>query len=478
MEEPAKFAANPKQWRGSRDTEPANRILDEEWVDSRNVDSRIGGRRAGVFQRAIVGAPGGIYGISPYRRPDGSLHRAVVTSEGKLYDDTTLVLDGISTTNFPLLVPGHGSLFIVNGMDAPRWRDPADGVWKFLQNVPTDWKPGYATFHPLSKRLFFAPTAAGMDWYAWSNADFTGANITFSGPGGGAEYVGGNREPITSIMHGLGDDLSIYTTDHVYQIRGLDPSNWRPRFVSGDLGSSAGRATVILGHGNFFAHYSGCYLVNAIGAVTFPPLTFPRQNAWDEMVKANETTFTRSHATWNAQEQTVYLFVPTDSSLLLGQLWKFYLPDGSISISDVASYCSCYYPPRFTYVGLANGVIADLQDGDNDLGVPFTGWVRSKIYGEVDRIFEWGKQEKCVMLFKPLNEGIVRVQPIIYPQHERGGPVEGTMQSIDLDREGDAVRATIFLPPVQGWGIQFHIEGEDAWRWEGFSVEAVRQDLE
>lgn len=476
-EEPRAFSIQPARWKGVRDHEPANHILDEEWVDSLNVDARIGGRRAGKEQVSQVEASTNVMGVSAYRRPDGSLHFAEFRSSGKVFDDGVQVLSGLSTSNFPMLVPGNGTIFVFNGANPPYWRDPGDSVWKLLQNVPSGWAPKFATFHPLNKRLYMAPTAAGVDYFAWSNADFTGSSLSFVAPGGGAEYIGGAREPITGLHHGLGDDTCIFTTDHIFQIRGLDPSDWRVRFVSGDIGCTSARTVVLIGHGLFFMHVSGCYLVNAVGAVTFPPLTAPKQNAWDALVKNFETYLPYAHACWNATEHTVYLFVPTASSTEMGQLWKFYLPDGSISVQGVSASSCCAFPSRKTYIGLIDGRVCHLQGENFDLGAPFTGWLRSKIYGDVSNVYNWGVQQKMVVMFKPLAGGSVRVKPIIYAQHERG-IVEGVMQTVNLDQTGDEIRATIYLPEAPGWGLQLHIEGEGPWRWQGFHVMARKQDIE
>lgn len=477
-EEITTFQIQPKAWRGIRDNEPANKILDEEWVYGMNVDSRIGGRREGITQVALQEAAVVILGVSPYRRPDGVVHLAQFNSNGKIYDDTTLAVSGLSASNFPTFAQGNGTVFFANGINSMYWRDPADNVWKVLQNLPSGWLPKYVTYHPLNKRLYIAPTQAGVDYYAWSNADFVGANITFTAPGGGAEYIGGNREPITGLHHGLGDDTCIFTTDHVYQIRGLDPSDWRIRFVSGDVGCSAGRTVVLIGHGLFFMHASGCYLVNAVGALTFPPLTLPKQKAWDRLIRDYEGYLQYAHATWSASEHTVYLFIPTSASLYMGQLWKFYLPDGSVSVHDIAAASCCAFSNRQVYIGRTDGRICTLHGGaGNDLGTAITGRVRTKIYGEVGRVFNWGIQQKMIVMFEPLVGGSVRVTPIIYGQHERG-IITGTTQTVNLDQSGDAIRATIYLPEDPGWGLQLLIEGESAWRWQGFLCEARRQDIE
>lgn len=475
-EEPTSFTAQPKAWRGVRDSEPAHKILDEEWVNSSNVDSRTGRRRDGLTVKQTLESVS-VIGVAPYRYPDGTLHVLAYNSSGKVFSDGSQVLSGLSGANHPVISQGNGTVFIANGVNPVYWRDPADNVWKTLQNFPSGWVPKIVNYHPLNKRLYVAPTVAGVDYYAWSNADFTGATIAFTSPGGGAEYIGGNREPITGMHHGLGDDFCIFTTDHLYQLRGLDPSDWRVRFVSGDVGCSAARSVVLIGHGLFFAHTSGCYLVNALGAVTFPPLTAPKQRAWDAMVKTYEAYLQYAHAHWNAQQHTVYLFVPTASSNKMGQLWKFYLPDGSVTTHDVTGYSSAYLPPRYSIIGREDGKVVALNDGEDDLGTAFTGWIRSKIYGDPARVFNWGVQQKMVMLFKPNATGTVRVKPIIYAQHERG-VIEGTLQTIDLNQTGDEIRATIYLPEAQGWGIQFYIEGESAWEWQGFHVEARRGDLE
>jgi len=475
-EESTSFTVQPKGWRGVRDNEPANKVLDEEWVDARNVDSRIGGRRQGLVEVSRNEADAKILGLNAYRRPDGSLHLASVNGNGKIFDDVTSAMTGLSTTAYPLVVPGNGTVFVFNGVDRPRWRDPADNVWKEF-NVPSGWIPKYATYHPLNKRIYVAPTTAGVDYYAWSNADFTGSTLSFTAPGGGAEYIGGHREPIMGIHHGLGDDTCIFTTDHIYQIRGLDPSDWRVRFVSGDIGCVSARTIALIGHGLFFMHTSGCYLVNAVGAVTFPPLTNPKQNAWDTLVKTYGNYLQYAHAAWSASEHTIYLFVPTSAASDMGQLWKFYLPDGSLSVHDVAAVSCCPYSGQRVYIGRADGRICSFLGDDLDLTAPITGWLRSKVYGDVGRVYDWGVQQKMVVMFKPLTGGTVRVQPTIYAQHERG-VVNGVLQTVNLDQTGDEIRATIYLPESPGWGLQLYIEGESAWRWQGFYVEARRQDLE
>lgn len=471
------FQIQPKSWRGVRDNEPANKILDEEWVFSMNVDSRAGGRRDGVLSVTQVETSVNVKALSSYRRPDGSAHFAQFHSNGKLFDDGSQVLSGLDAANYPMLVPGNGTIFFFNGVNPGYWRDPADGTWKLLQGMPSGWAPKYATFHPLNKRLYVAPTAAGVDYYAWTNADFVGSTISFVAPGGGAEYIGGLREPVTGLHHGLGDDLCIFTTDHTYQIRGLDPSSWRVRFVSGDVGCCSARTIVLIGHGLFFMHPSGCYLVNALGALTFPPLTQPKQRAWDTMIRQFEPYLQYAHATWNAAEHTVYLFIPTSSSSDMGQLWKFYLPDGSITTHDIQASSCCAFSNRKVYVGRTDGRVCSLQGENEDLGAAFTGQLRTKIYGEVGRVFNWGVQQKMVMMFAPLAGGTVRVTPRIYAQHERG-IIDGTEQTINLDQTGDQIRATIYLPEDPGWGLQLLIEGESAWRWQGFLCEARRQDIE
>ena len=474
---PFQLIVQPRAWKGVRDNVAPNKLEDVEWVDSREVDTRFAKRRSGMSQISLVEGATSARALATYLRVDGTKHRLVLTGNGNLYEDAGVIKSGVSIASFPDFAFGAGSIFLTNGSNLPFWRDPADGVWKDLQNVPGTWLPKYCMYHPLSRRLYLAPTAAGIDYFAWTNPSFVGTDVSFKAVGGGGSEALGTGEPITGIIHGLGDDTCIFTTDHIFQIRGLDPSSWRPRFVSGDLGCVAHRTINVIGHGTFFMHTSGCYLVNALGAVTFPALTEPKSRAWDVLRKTYENYLQYAHASWSADEHTVYLFIPTTSTNLMGQLWKFYLPDGSISIHDIAAYDSFYEAPGKMLIARSDGKVVDLLSGNDDLGTPITGWLRSKVYGEIDRIRTWGIQQKIPLAFKPLTGGTVQVQPTIY-RTDPLGPVAGTLQTIALDSTGDEVRATLTLPASPGWGLQLYITGTAAWEWLGFAAEGITHDIE
>lgn len=296
MEALTTIKVTPTNWLGERDSVAPTEIDDAEWLEGRNVDSHPCKRRGGEVQEALVEGGTQIRAVRSYYRPDGTRHRVQFTASGKVWDDAVNVLSGLSGSTYPLIVPGPGFACLFTGVDRAKWVDPADSVWKEM-NMPAGWIPKYATMHPLNRRLYVAPTTLGVDGFGWSNPDFTHANLSYvSAGGGGSEPIGGNRQPITGLAAGLGDDLCIFTADEIYQIRGLDPGTWRTRYVSGDIGNTAPRALVNIGHGIFFVHYSGAYLVNALGAVTFPPLTEGKQRAWRAMVHAYGQYLPSAHA--------------------------------------------------------------------------------------------------------------------------------------------------------------------------------------
>jgi hypothetical protein len=474
---PVPISVIPLAWQGVRDTTSPSRILDEEWVDCRNVDAKKGGRRRGDSQVSLnIASP--VKGLSYYRRPDGSLHLVSFTEDGKLWDDTTNVLSGLNTAAIPDFGRGSGFVITVNGVDLPRWRDPADNVWKNLQNFPSDWRPKTIVVNPLNRRIYVAPAGSGVDSYGWSNPEPNGSNMSFvAAGGGGAEPIGGTREPITAIRAGLGDDTCIFGENHIFQLRGLDPSSWTVRFVSDDVGTLNPAVTITIGHGIFFVHASGAYLVNALGAVTFPPLTEPKGRAWKTLVETYGDYMKYAHATWHAREHTVYLFLPTSANALMGQLWKFYLPDGSISIHDVVAYSSSYVPDGRLLLGKTDGKITNLGAAETDLGTPIDGWVRTKIYGGTKRTKTWGIQQKIVVLFRPLAGATVNVISYIY-RDAGSDPIEGPTETVSLTTGGDMVRATVALGTDQGWGLQLKIRGSSAWEFLGFEAEAFEEDIE
>src|SRR3989304_8035729 len=68
--EPFSLSVKPKSWKGVRDNEAPSRILDEEWVDSREVDARLGKRRKGMVQIAQPEGAVQARAVVQYLRPD------------------------------------------------------------------------------------------------------------------------------------------------------------------------------------------------------------------------------------------------------------------------------------------------------------------------------------------------------------------------------------------------------------------------
>jgi len=161
----------------------------------------------------------------------------------------------------------------------------------------------------------------------------------------------------------------------------------------------------------------------------------------------------------------------------MGQLWKFYLPDSSISIHDVTAYCSGYESPNKVLVGKTNGILANLFSGTTDLGVGYTGYFKTKIYGEIGKTKTWGTQEKFIVLFRPQAGSSATVTPYIY-RDGAANPIAGISQVVSLDTTGDVVRASLVLPTDQGWGFQLMISGVSAWEFIGFEIAAMEQDIE
>ncbi|MGI0015960.1 MAG: hypothetical protein ACREBU_21275, partial [Nitrososphaera sp.] len=300
------FSIIPRRWRGVRNSEAELLLEPDEWADSRNFDSRYGWSSPGstLLQTVTPGALS-VIGLSHFFDKDGLLKRVMITSNGSIYLDGVLVTQqvfsttaiGITNINgeIPVMAAGAARIFIARGtLQSVIHRDPVDSVWKELLLAP---KARTLTLDPAGPRLFVSPDSTGQpDTWAWSAAgDFTKWTVA---DGGGEEPIGEDRQKIIAIRANLENNLAIYKANRIYIRDGSDPKTWRLINTSNEIGAIS-PSIINIGKGQGFIHESGFFLLNAVGAVAFPPLTERVQETWEFMLKNFGDYLRFAHSAYN-----------------------------------------------------------------------------------------------------------------------------------------------------------------------------------
>lgn len=441
----------PIRWYGIRDDVDPVAIREDEWQDARNMD--IDGTRPGLTEVVTHEAGIAVVGLHFYRRPDGTKHRVAILANGKVYEDTSAVLTGL-TGAAPFLLSGLGAMIILDPGGTPRFRDPADGVWKTFP-VPTAWPIKVASFDSVARRVFVAPTDLGVDSWGWCTIDdFTKWTKT---NGGGQEPVGPDDSPIEAIGGFVGDNVAIYKADHIWIREGADPTTWQFRAISADTGTSAPRALFKVGHGNFFIHGQGAQLLNALGSIMFPPLSDPISVRWFNLSKIID--FSKAHAAWDAHKLRVYLWVPDDTGVLQ-RLFKFDFKERSVTEHVLPALCSAWSGTYIT-IGTATGKIGECQ-GAADFGTAISSFLVTKVFGDPMSPKNFGVVQQLVVLLRGTAGVQVTVTPKIYVENTT---VIAPAQVVTLG--SSLTRRSIPLPNQQGWGIEFQFSGVGYWRLVG-----------
>lgn len=479
-----KFTVLPRRWKGIRNNESSVLLDIDEWADSNNFDSRFGWTGKGStkeIEKFPVNLS--VHGISNYYDVNGVLHRVWINQEGSIFEDTVDTgfklgagnLQLNSTTGpIPYFGIGSGSSVVTrDGAKNAVWKDPADSVWKELTG-PSGIPKGI-TFEIGGPRMFAFPGDLGNDAWEWSAAgDFT---KWVASEGGGQEPIGDDREDIVAIEGGLELNMGIYKRNHIYMRDGADPTSWRILPVSNDLGLTAPLSIVRLAKGHFFVHESGAYFLNAVGAVSFPSLTFKIQRTWDAMVEQFGAYLRYAHAAYHPRENVIYLWIPNSNSRIMTRLVKIYISDGSVTIHDNKPTGGSHFFPTNTGGNIEIGVNSAILSvrGLSDDGTAISANLRSQIFTGSPPTFDmekrWGKRGIIHFFFETETASqVVTVTPRVY----RGNSVlTGTAQQFTLP--GDQVsKVKVKMPKESGWGIDYLIEITTATgrlRWLGYAGE-------
>lgn len=433
-------------------------VSHREWVASNNYDERFGWPRVGYVLASSP--PVELRSYWTYSRPDATLHEVWVDASGNIFENSAQVGSGVTLgTSSPSAAIGNGTIVIARGgSNKPWWRDTADGIWKSLDSAPYAFTVvGMMSAGP---RLFGAPGGLGPDSVAWSApADFTkwGAADT-----GGVEPIGMDAEAVSVILDGLQDDLAIYKKHSIWVIRGGNPTTWQIIRASSDIGSISPMGTVRIGRGHAFIHTSGIYLINSLGQVTWPPLTWKIQPEWDKI--RTHTALAKVHIAYDNTEQTLWCWIPatTDTDLPFSRAMKVHLPTTSVSLQGIVAAASGYRQDsaRVKY-GRGTGVY-DLT-GTTDAGAAITSTFTTPIFAGDPYIplpphleKRWGIRDQIFLLVDSRDSAALTmtVQPTIY----------GGDGGINLDPQYLSVAANVVsripltLQPTRvGWGLQLAI---------------------
>jgi len=441
----------PAFWKGIRDNVDGIAILEEEWQDASNHDHD--GVRPGLTEVVVLEAGVGVVGLHYYNRADGSQHRVAALANGKLYEDSSLALSGMSGQP-PVFTSGLGTVIVLDPSGTPHFRDAADNTWKTLP-TPSAWVPKVGSIDRIGRRLYLAPTDLGPDAWGYSAVD----KVTkwASTDGGGQEIVGGDGQPIGGIGYFVGDNMAIYKYDMLYLREGADPANWKFRAISADVGTRSPRALVALGHGNFFAHSAGASLVNAVGSVLFPPLSDPITTRWVSLARVID--FAKVHACWDAITQRMNLWVPNDAGVVQ-RLFRISFREHNVTEHVVQATCSAW-DGQYIHIGRTDGRISKIS-GTTDHGTPIDAYIVTKVFGDPLTQKSFGSDEQIIMLFRGAAGVVVSVTPTMYVDDFL---VVGDAVSVTL--VGGLSRLMVPLPTTQGWGLELKIQATGVWKFVG-----------
>jgi len=434
-----KFIIMPRRWRGTRDNEPAVLLGPDEWASSLNWDARFGRTNLGSTPvLTLVGSQ--VITLDHFFDETGTLERVWADSDGDVYEDNVLK-DTIRAGSYNLAsdtepvistAKGLGAFFFFIGDGDPIWYDPSSSTYKTLTSAPV----GAGTLDGevlQGPRLLVAPGTLGSDAIAFTNI---GSFIDFITGDSGEEIIGIDREPVIAIAGGLELNTAIYKPNHTYILDGTDPATWTPTLVSSDVGLTAPNTIVKLGKAQFFVHESGAYFLNAIGAISFPSLTFRIQELWDEMV-ANFGTFLRyAHAAYHPRENTIYLWVPNQANRVMNRLIKIYLADGSVTVHDGKDAGGSNFFPATGAGQLEFGTATKIQKavGTDDDGTPITVALTPGIFSGNPPTFElekrWGRRGVLHFFFESTVSGeTIKITPNIFRTNSK---IAGVQQSFAL----------------------------------------------
>lgn len=449
------FSVVIDKYLGIRQDVSALVVSAREWADALNYDERFGWPRIGFSLASSPAAE--LRGYWTYYRPDTTLHEVWVDAAGNIFEDGGLVGSGVTLgTSSPSAAVGNGTIVVARGGSSlPWWRDTADGAWKELSAAPFAFRVvGMMSAGP---RLFGSPGGLGDDSVAWSApADFTkwGAADT-----GGVEPIGMDAEAVSVILDGLQDDLAIYKKNSIWVVRGGNPTTWQIIRASSDIGSISPTGTVRIGRGHAFIHTSGIYLINSLGQVTWPPLSWKVQPAWD-VIRAH-SALAKSHIAYDNTDQTLWCWIPavSDSDLPFSRALKVHLPTASVSFQSIAAAASGY---RQDTTRVKFGRATGLYDliGTTDAGAAITATFTTPIFAGDPYIpvqlhieKRWGLRDQIFLLVESQESSTLTMQvtPIVYTGD---GGVSLTVQSVSVAPRAVS-RIPITLQPTQvGWGIQ------------------------
>ena len=401
---------------------------------------------------------------------------------------TLVTIDDFQVESFDLqpTIPdaegGIGSLVIARGVDQPMlWKNPGTGLWEaLLAATGVTQRPRTLTIDSAGPRLFVAPDSNGPDSWSWSAAgDFT---KWATADGGGSEPVGEDREPIVAARAGLGNDAAIFKQNHIYAREGSDPQSWVLHRISSDVGLTAMRSVVRVGKGMFFIHESGAYFLNAVGSVTFPPLSQRIQTTWDAMVEAYGAYLKYAHASYSPRENTIYAWVPNQASRVMNRLLKIYVPTGAITVHDDKPAGHSAFRTsgvgRIVYGGESGQTFT--VEGPTDNGVDITSEFTTGIFSGTpptpDREKRWGFRGALWVFLEATAEITVTITPTIYQNPDASDPDDdgvrvGTPQTVSI-LPGRVRKALIKFPDNMGWGFSMNCvvtQGVGQWRLVGYS---------
>lgn len=467
------------KWLGVRQDLPPVMVSEKEWVDALNVDDRFGWTRLGSRYPTTTSAE--LRGYWTYRRPDGTLHEVWVDTSGTIYEDNASVGSGVTLgAQAPSAVSGNGTIVIArSGGRKPWWRDTADGAWKELTGAPFAFDVvGIMSRGP---RLVGAPGGVGPDSIAWSApgnfTDFT------TGGTGGVEVIGSDSSPIRILLDGLQDDFAVYKDDEIWVIRGGDPTSWEVIRASTDIGCISATGAVKVGRGHIFVHTSGIYLINSLGQVSWPPLTWKVQPFWDTIKQSALLRLT--HISYDSTEQTLWAWVPTASSsgLPFSQLIKIHLPTASVTLHTLSAGASGYHPVSAIMKYSSSTSLLSVG-GFTDNGSPINSSITLPILvgGETLRAQmevhkRWGLRDRIYLLIESRDSATLSltVAPTIYTDATH---VTLTPQTLSVPPNALSRLPVILQPSTIGWGLQLTISGaSSAGGWRLVGVSGMYEDI-
>jgi hypothetical protein len=183
-----------------------------------------------------------VMGMFDFRLNNGNQFLVAVTTDGKIWKDTTTTIKtGLTTGQFASFVVMNNELYVCNGADIPQVWDGAGASTSNLANVPTDWTgsnyPQVMVLHGRgnSERLWaFGCSSNPNTVYASevndgsTEADFSDANVTtiYIETQDGTGIVGGVEFGDRLILYGRLKSYIIDDTDTNDANWGYESSQW------------------------------------------------------------------------------------------------------------------------------------------------------------------------------------------------------------------------------------------------------------